>query len=247
MSKQVAKAEERPSYLAKVDSKRGQENVGAEDLIIPRLGIIQATSPQRKKSDPAYIEGAEDGILFNTVTNELYGTQIFFVPVLFVKEWLIWKSQNSGGGFQGSFVSEMLAQRAFDEAGFAGKVDSDGKPEYEVVDTMNHFGLIFQNEKKVEEVCVSMAKSKAKVSRQLNTLVKMAGGDRFSRVYKISAVEDQNKQGKDFYNIKVSSVGYVSEVMFKLGEIMYNSLAASSHKVAYETEAQVQTKEAEEY
>lgn len=239
MSKQVAKAEERPSYLAKVDSKRGQENVGAEDLIIPRLAVIQSLSPQRKKSDPAYIEGAEDGILFNTVTNELYGTQIFFVPVLFVKEWLIWKKQDAGGGFQGSFTSELLANREFDKAGY--------NDDFEVVDTMNHFGLIFQNEKKVEEICLSMAKSKAKVSRQLNTLVKMAGGDRFSRVYKISAVEDQNKQGKDFYNIKVSSVGYVSEVMFKLGEIMYNSLAASSHKVAYETEAQAQTKEAEEY
>jgi len=214
----------RPDYLG--DEVRGQENVGMEDLTIPRLDVLQSLSPQRKKNDPAYIEGAEEGMLFNTVTGQLYGESIYFVPVYYRKEWLIWKKQNKGGGFMGSFDTELEAATEFSEKGYDG--------DYEIVDTGNHFGLIFSDENDVEEICISMAKSKAKVSRQLNTLVKMAGGDRFSRVYKISATEDQNKEGQDYFNLKVAALGYAPEPLYRHGEKMYESISLSDRKVKYE-------------
>ena len=39
---------------------------------IPFIGIIQALSPQLQKDDPLYIKGAEQGDIFNTVTQEIY-------------------------------------------------------------------------------------------------------------------------------------------------------------------------------
>ena len=62
---------------------RGAENVGTDDMIIPRIELIQALSPVRKKSDPAYIEGAEEGMLYNNVTRTLYGTEVTVVPVYY--------------------------------------------------------------------------------------------------------------------------------------------------------------------
>ena len=51
----------------------GLESVGTEDYALPFLRIIQSGSPQLKKSDPnKYIDGAEEGMLFNTLTNEYY-------------------------------------------------------------------------------------------------------------------------------------------------------------------------------
>ena len=50
---------------------KGLQNVSNDDITIPRLAIIQSGSPQRKKKDEKYIEGAEDGMIFNTVTNEV--------------------------------------------------------------------------------------------------------------------------------------------------------------------------------
>lgn len=249
--KEVARTDDRPSYLPAVnEGSRGSENVGTDDLIIPRLDVLQDLSPQRKKSDPAYIEGAEEGMLFNTVTGELYGKQVFFIPVHYIKEWLIWKKQDAGGGFNGSFPSELEAGKAFKEAGFENEMFMDKGQKvcaYEVVDTMNHFGLIFQSEDNVKEICISMAKSKAKVSRSLNTLVKMAGGDRFSRVYKITAIGDKNKVGQDFFNIRVDSVGYVSEALFKMGETMYESMSKLNRTVAHETETKSDSEEGSEY
>lgn len=245
--KQVAKKDDgemtfdetRPDYVIE-EGVRGQENVDSSDLIIPRLGQVQSISPQRKKNDPAYIEGAEDGMFFNTVTNELYGLEVYFIPVYFMKEWLIWKQQAAGGGFQGSFESELAAGQEYADQGYDKEtftVKGVELPAYEIVDTMNHFGLIFNKMDHVSEISCSMSKSKAKISRQLNTLVRMHGGDRFSRVYKIVAIEDQNKEGQPFYNMKIVSLGYAPKDLYEMGEKMYGSVSELGRKVAHEDKA----------
>jgi len=225
METQYGYFDDRPDYL-KDESARGQENVSVDDLTIPRLGLVQDLSPQRKKTKPEYIEGAESGMLFNNVTSELYGTSMVFVPVYFKKEWCIWKSQSSGGGFEGAWPSEGEAVEAFVKREFEGKMDEKGNPMYEIVDMAQHFGMVLHEDRRPEEIVISMSKSKMKVSRQLNTLVKMSGGDRFSRVYKISAVEDQNKEGQDYYNFGVAPLGYVSEPVYNLAAVMYESVSS---------------------
>ena len=60
-----------PAHLAQ-DAGLGNENVGTDDLAIPRLDLIQQLSPQIDKSSPKYIEGAETGHIFNTLTGEVY-------------------------------------------------------------------------------------------------------------------------------------------------------------------------------
>ena len=198
-------------------SQRGQENVGVDDLSIPRLDVIQALSPQRKKSAPEYIEGAEEGMLFNNVTGELYGTEIDFVPVYFRKEWLIWKDRAAGGGFGGSHNSPSDARAECDRLG----------PEWDVSETALHFGMIVDGDGPVAEVVISMSRSKLKASRQLNTLCKMVGGDRFSSSYKIAAVEVSGDKG-DYYNLSVRRLAYVTEDIYHAAETLYDSVSAGN-------------------
>lgn len=216
LESQYGFTDERPDYLPD-DSTKGQENVTVDDLTIPRLGLVQDLSPQRKANKPEYIEGADSGMLFNNVTSELYGGSILFVPVYFRKEWCIWKLQSAGGGFFGAYPSEAEAAEAFQ--------DADYDDEYEIVDMAQHFGMVLHEDRRPEEIVISMSKSKMKVNRQLNTLVKMAGGDRFSRVYKVSAVEDQNKEGQDYYNFGVAPIGFVSEPVYNLAMVMYENVS----------------------
>ena len=49
---------------------KGLQNISNDDVTIPRLAIIQSGSPQRKKKDEKYIDGADEGMIFSTVTNE---------------------------------------------------------------------------------------------------------------------------------------------------------------------------------
>ena len=68
------------------DSGMGLEDVSTTDMQIPFLRIIQALSPQLKKSDPAFIEGASQGDIFNTVTNKVWGADegVSVLPVHFI-------------------------------------------------------------------------------------------------------------------------------------------------------------------
>lgn len=214
-----------PEYLReKQGSARGQENVGADDLVIPRLEVVQDLSPCRKRSDPNYIEGAESGMLYNSVTRELYGENVIVIPVGFVKECLLWKDRDKGGGFRGAFPTEAAAIEARKEL-----VDADGKPEgddVEVVDTNQQFCLLLTPDGRVEEIVVSMAKSKAKVSRKWNSLIRLANGDSFSRAYRISAIEDKNNKNQSFYNFGVAAAGFPSEAVYKRAEKMYETFVA---------------------
>jgi hypothetical protein len=223
-------SDQMPDYLReKQGSARGQENVGAEDLVIPRLEVIQDLSPCRKRSDPNYIDGAEEGLLYNNVTRELYGKDVLVVPVGFVKEWLIWKDRDNGGGFRGAFPTQAAAEEAL-----ANLTDGDGRSESdmcEVVDTNQQFCLLIKPDGTVEEIVVSMAKSKAKVSRKWNSLIRLANADSFARVYRLSAVEDKNNKNQSFYNLNVAQAGFPSEAVYRRAEKMYEAIV-KGHVVA---------------
>lgn len=253
MTKEVAKKEfsmsfaiDKPEYVN--DSNRGQENVGMNDMTIPRLDVLQDLSPQAKKRDPAYIEGAEPGMLFNTVSQKLFGSSVYFVPVYFKVEWLIWKLQSAGGGFNGSYETEAEAKAEFASQGYGKethKVNGVDTISYEIVDTAQHFGLIISGDGTCEQIVCSMSKSKMKASRQLNTLCKMAGGDRFSKVYEISAFSDKNAQNQDYWNLKVRALGYTPEAVYKEAEGMYESVSSGEKSAdrGGEKPADVSTKE----
>ena len=58
--------------MFEADANEGLGQLGQDDLAIPFLRILSDTSPQVKKRDPEYVEGAEVGMLFNTLTREIY-------------------------------------------------------------------------------------------------------------------------------------------------------------------------------
>jgi len=51
---------------------QGMETIGADDMQIPFLRILQPLSPQLIKTDPKFIKGATAGNIFNTVTGDYW-------------------------------------------------------------------------------------------------------------------------------------------------------------------------------
>lgn len=225
-----------PSYIKQGDACRGSENVTAEDLTIPRLEIIQDLSPCRKKQDPAYIEGAEEGMLYNNVTRELYTEGVLVIPVIFKKEFLIWKDRDNGGGFCGAFDTQEEANIEIQKL----VAEGDAGP-FEAVDTMQNLCLMLHVDEsgklvKVDEIAISMSRSKAKISRQWNSMIRINGGDRFSRVYKLSAVGEKNKKNQDFFNFHVMSMGFPPEDVYKAAETLYNDMESGAREMKVNTD-----------
>ena len=54
------------------DSGMGLENVDKQDLALPFLKLLQSGSDETKKKHAKYVEGAEAGMFYNTVTKKLY-------------------------------------------------------------------------------------------------------------------------------------------------------------------------------
>ncbi len=80
-----------PSILLE-DAGTASENMTADDMLIPRLKILQAQSPQVNKADGSYVKGAEAGQIFDNVTNELVDGEkgMTVVPVSYRKTYLEW-------------------------------------------------------------------------------------------------------------------------------------------------------------
>ena len=214
---------------------RGSEGVGTEDMIIPRLGLCQSLSPQRKKTNSEYIEGIEEGDLFNTLTGELYGKSIVIVPVLFKKEYLVWVKRDGGGssgnGFRGAYPTELMAAQA--------KAELDDGDKCEIVETASNFCLIIKPDGTTEEIVVSMAKSQMKASRKWNSLIRMSGGDRFSRGYELSGIEESSDKG-DYFGFGIRQLGFTPEDIFAKSVALYDDIKTGT-KVADSSGAKVKT------
>lgn len=224
---------ERPSWMG--EGTRGSEEVGIQDLTIPRLQIVQSLSPQRKKNEAEYIEGAEEGMLFNSVTNDLYPEFVLFVPVYFRMEWVVWKHRDAGGGFVGAYPSQEEAVAAVAAHPNAGQETEKGEPVLEVLDTAQHFGLLLDPNSPAEdpratEIVISMSRSQLKPSRQFNSQIRIAGGDRWERYYKLSAVQIDGPRG-DYFNWKVEQLGFVSEAIYNAAESLYESVKSGQRDV----------------
>jgi len=207
-----------PDYI-KQGGSRGSEEVKSSDMVLPRLELVQGLSPIRDDSSGSFNPDAREGHLFNSVTQELYGDMIYFVPIYFRLEFLVWKDQDQGGGFFGSFPTlEQAEERKMVEVG------NGENPEFiEIVDTPVHYGLRVTPEGVTEQIVISMAKTKSKVSRKWNAMIQIAGGDRFSRVYKISSFTDENKKGQKFKNFVVTPAGFPPKAVYEEAERLYGS------------------------
>lgn len=218
-------AQETPSYIAQ-NTARGSEEVRSSDMVLPRLEIVQALSPIKETN-----EEAKEGLLFNSVTQEVIGDVAYFVPVYYRMEFLVWKDQKKGGGFFGSFNSRQAAEARVQEAVSAGENPDD----LEIVDTPVQYGIRITPSGFSEQIVISMAKTKAKVSRKWNAMIQIAGGDRFSRVYKLSSFRDENSKGQKFYNFTVQPAGFAPEKVYREAERLYEVFKNQDVRVAHDT------------
>jgi len=223
MGKQIVETKtenKMPVTLAKMETCRGSEDVGLEDMVIPRLEICQAMSDCKKKSNSAFIKGIEEGQMYNNVTREIYGISITVVPVKFKKEYLLWRDRDDGGGgFHGAFPTLINAE--FEK-------DTLDRPDMvEATETPQQLCVLVKANGALEEAVIPMSKTKRKISKNWNSLIRLNGGDRFSRKYTLEVVLETNKKGDEYYNFKISNLAEISadeSELLEVAEMLYTSI-----------------------
>jgi hypothetical protein len=220
----MATQQDVPDYI-KQGQGRGSENVEMQDMVIPRIELVQALSKCLEEGGPEYIEGAKAGHFYNSVTRELYGPSLFVVPVFFKKQYLCWKDRKQGGGFGGAYDAMQEALERISQ-------EQDDQDAWEAVETAQQIVLVVNPEThETSEAVLSCARTKMKISKQWNSLIRVNGFDRFSRVYELFSTDDQNNNGDRYKNIGIRYVDFASMPVFKKAEELYNSIASGAIQV----------------
>lgn len=188
-------------------ANQGLESVSAQDLAIPYLRILAQLSPQVNKRDGAYVQGAEAGMIYNTVENVAYDGEegIRVVPCYYRRVLVEWKPREQGGGYVATYHNE-------DPIGKKTFKDSKGKdilPNGNILETTTEFYvLMLDDEGSVKRCLITMTSTQLKKGRtwvtQLQTTFgKSKNGGMFvmpimSHIYRLSTVEERNDKGSWF-------------------------------------------------
>lgn len=207
--------------MFEAEAGAGFEEASAASYAIPFLYVLQSGSPQCKKSDGAYIKGAEEGMLFNSVTKELFSGEdgIVVVPCHYTHRFNEWKDRDSGGGFVHEYLPGEQPGTTKDEKG-RDKLENGNN----LVDTRNHYVLIVKPDGSAEPALLTLSSTQLKKSRQWMSVmngIKIKRGDSFavapmfSRMYRLTTVPESNDKGS-WFGLKIELEGVVSDpALFK--------------------------------
>jgi len=193
---------------------QGFENQTADDLAIPFLGILQALSPQVEDVDQGGIEGAKAGMIYNTVTEELYEGKegVLFVPAMTQHVFVEWVPRDAGGGFVA--VHDPTSQIVADAKAEADDFGKYRVGENDLVETFYVYGVTCGEEPEdpTELAVLAFTSTKIKVYKRWNTklsmfMLKTDEGRKikppmFAHMTRLTSVADKNNKGK-FFNVSL--------------------------------------------
>ena len=202
--------------LFEADANAGSQNISQEDLALPFLKVLGQLSPEVNKKHGKYVEGAEPGMILNTVTNECYdGTKgIEVLPVYYHRQYVEWQDRGESKGAPvaiHSAASDILSKTTRD------KSYKDRLPNGNYLEnTANHYVVLLG--KTPTTALISMKATQLKISRKWNSMmmgIKLQGKDglftppTYSHIYKLKTVQMSNDKGT-WFGWDVSKIGPIS-------------------------------------
>lgn len=209
----------------------GMEDVGASDLLVPRLAILQDLSPQVKKNKGEYIEGAEIGMIADLGTGELFPDGVWFLPVQYRKDYLEWAPRNTGKGLVAIHADPAILDQC--------TRDERNRPilpngNY-IAETAQFFGINLSAGRR--HSFIPMASTQLKKARRWNTLamgerLKRSDGSEFVaplfyRTYNLTTVPEENSEG-DWSGWKVERGLALPEITVEAHGVDWRQLKAEA-------------------
>ena len=216
------------------DAHAGFENVKTTSLALPILKLLQNGSGEAQKRNQNYVDGAEPGMLLNTVTKKLYdgANGVSVIPCHYKLEYQEWADFGTGSGRpenifpDGSDILESTTK------------DGGGKDRLEngnyILTVGQHYVLVVGDDGGAEQALISMSSSQGKISRKWNSMMMSISLDgkngsytppSFSHSYKLTTVLNSGK-GNQWYGYNVVKEGQVKDAaLYERAKKFYTSLS----------------------
>ena len=195
------------------DSGAGMEDMTSDDMMIPRLSILQQMSTQVNKRDGAYVTGAEPGYILDNVANEAIDgeTGITVVPIYFRRAHIEWKADR--GGLVNNHGKDPSCLEGCSRGPRGEYLTSEGN---EIVPTAEYFVYVVSEDGSFSPAMMSMSKSQLKKAKRWNSMInrlqvphpkddsKKFAPAMFWNAYKLTTVPEENDQGSWFgWNVEM--------------------------------------------
>jgi len=229
--------------LFEADANKGAQNITQEDLALPFLKVLGQLSPEVNKMDGKYVQDAEPGMIYNSVTQELYDGEkgINVLPCHYIKQYVEWQDRGTSTGApvaihkaNSDIVSTTTRDKAF----------KDRLPNGNYLETTaNHFVVVLGNSPST--ALISMKATALVVSRKwLTTMmgIKLNGKNglftppTYSHIYNLKTVKRSNDKG-NWIGWGYSKVGPVVDAsVYKIAKEFSERLAKDDVQVKHGSE-----------
>jgi len=222
-----------PSNMFEEDAGKGLGNLGQQDLALPFLKILGQLSPEINKHGGKYVEGSEPGMIFNSVSGDLYdGVKgIDVIPCFYKLEYLEWKDRGEGLGAPINIYdsSSDILSKTTPDANYKDRLPNGNYVER----TASHFVIILGDSPST--ALISMKSTQLKISRKWNSMmdgIRMKGKNgnlykpaSFSHTYRLRTTQLSNDKGT-WFGWEVSKSGQVTD------NTLYNQARSFSENIA---------------
>jgi len=158
------------------DAGLGNEELDANDIAIPFLGILQGLSPQVNEGKEAYIEGARASMLFNNVTGETFEARkdgVLIVPAYYNKKWNVWLDRDSGGGLIDVYDDDSILKDTVKNAKKQSVIKDN--PTMIVVETAYHYVLMLDKKTgEMQRMVIGLKSTGLRANRKFNHAITSA-------------------------------------------------------------------------
>lgn len=226
----------------------GFENVDSKSLALPFLKVLGQLSPQVTQGDSQFIPEARAGMIYNTVTDELYdgAKGITVVPCYYKLEYIEWKDREKGA------VAPVNVYSSDSDIMSKTTRGDDGKDRLEngnyIEETASHYVLIVEPDK-TSTALLTMKSTQRKKSKKWNSMMMSLRQKRksgagffkpapFTQRYSLKTVLEKNNLGS-WFGWEIEHLGGVdSEEVMKAAFDFYESCKKGAVRVNHNKEEQ---------
>jgi len=228
----------------------GFDNVDSKSLALPFLKVLGQLSPQVTQGDSNFIPDAKPGMIYNTVTDELYDGHkgITVIPCYYKLEYIEWKDRDKGA------VAPINVYPSDSDIMSKTTRGDDGKDRLQngnyIEETASHYVMVVEPEK-TSTALITMKSTQRKKSKKWNSMMMSLRQQRkngkgffkpapFTQQYLLATVLEKNNMGS-WFGWEISHVGAVqNDEVLKAAFDFYESCKKGSVRVNHNTEEQVE-------
>ena len=228
----------------------GFDNVDSKSLALPFLKVLGQLSPQVTQGDSNFIPDAKAGMIYNTVTDELYDGHkgITVIPCYYKLEYIEWKDRDKGA------VAPVNVYPSDSDIMTKTTRGDDGKDRLQngnyIEETASHYVMVVEPDK-TSTALITMKSTQRKKSKKWNSMMMSLRQQRkngkgffkpapLTQQYLLATVLEKNNMGS-WFGWEISHVGAVqNDEVLKAAFDFYESCKKGSVRVNHNTEEQVE-------